>query len=390
MSTFQDQLDLIACRFKQNKQDRWYDQPVGWLSVGNEFGKGLESKEAKTHYLAGLFSGNSSHLLTIRRWFTLDIESQTLAYFTDELKNESHSLVGSIDLSLIESIQESNMNVAFGIDMIATNGSRHTIVASSQSEMLAWAFILDKMVKGPQMSASKPSEFPTTPTSNPGSGSCQEVSPTAEMTDRIDAINRSIVFSGELNVKDIDEASIVPTAKWLYRYAIIAAGSLYFYETASDLYDEDKDPSGEIALSNVLVVESSSEPHSEGVFDIHARVKTGGNAEGMRIFSIDASSEDNAKRWMTQICQSVGVLDLLPAEGGGYVSVVSEEAVAKRSEKRRLSAMKLAGGLGIFSSALSSALINVNANSHNELTQETGYSGKNHPLFLETYILTQI
>ena len=132
-----------------------------------------------------------------------------------------------------------------------------------------------------------------------------------------------------------------------------------------------------------------SEPQSEGVFDIHARVKTGGNAEGMRIFSIDASSEDNAKRWMMQICQSVGVLDLLPAEGGGYVSVVSEEAVAKRSEKRRLSAMKLAGGLGIFSSALSSALMNVNASNQNEsaashqhagVTQENDYSGDYHTL----------
>ena len=388
MSSFQNQLDQLAFRFEENnKRDRWFDHPTGWLSVvGNDFGKGIESKEAKKHYLSGLFSGNSS----IRRWFSkLDLESHTLLFFSDESNNESQSLTGSIDLSLIESIQESNTNTAFAIDMIALNGSRHTIAAASQSEILSWAFILDKIVKGQKVAAPEPSELPATPTSNADSGSSQDVSPTAEMTDRIDAINRSIVFSGELNVKDIDETTKIPKAKWMYRYAIIASGALYFYETASDLYDEDKDPTGEITLSNVLVVESSSEPQSEGVFDIHARVKTGGNAEGMRIFSIDASSEDNAKRWMMQICQSVGVLDLLPAEGGGYVSVVSEEAVAKRSEKRRLSAMKLAGGLGIFSSALSSALMNVNASNQNEsaashqhagVTQENDYSGDYHTL----------
>ena len=388
MSSFQNQLDQLAFRFEENnKRDRWFDHPTGWLSVvGNDFGKGIESKEAKKHYLSGLFSGNSS----IRRWFSkLDLESHTLLFFSDESNNESQSLTGSIDLSLIESIQESNTNTAFAIDMIALNGSRHTIAAASQSEILSWAFILDKIVKGQKVAAPEPSELPATPTSNADSGSSQDVSPTAEMTDRIDAINRSIVFSGELNVKDIDETTKIPKAKWMYRYAIIASGALYFYETASDLYDEDKDPTGEITLSNALVVESSSEPQSEGVFDIHARVKTGGNAEGMRIFSIDASSEDNAKRWMMQICQSVGVLDLLPAEGGGYVSVVSEEAVAKRSEKRRLSAMKLAGGLGIFSSALSSALMNVNASNQNEsaashqhagVTQENDYSGDYHTL----------
>lgn len=375
MSSFQYQLDQLASRFKENKPDRWYAHPSGWLLVGNDFGRGIESTETKKHYLAGMF-GNSSNLSTVRRWFALDIESRTLAFYSDETKKDS---LGSIDLSLIENVQESNTNTTFALDLISMNGSRHTIVASSQSEMLSWAFVVDKIVKGHQIS----SERPVTPTSNVGSGSScsQVVSRTADMTDRIDAINRSIVFSGELNVKDMDETTKIPTVKWLYRYAIIAAGSLYFYETASDLYDEDKDPTGEIALSNVLVVESSSEPQSEGVFDIHARVKTGGNAEGMRIFTIDSSSEDNAKRWMMQICQSVGVLDLLPAEGGGYVSVVSEQAVAQRSEKRRLSAMKLAGGLGIFCSALSSALINVNANNHNEssVSQETGYSGDYHP-----------
>jgi len=157
------------------------------------------------------------------------------------------------------------------------------------------------------------------------------------MTDRIASIHRSQSWRhcGDIRLRTTEDV-------WMDCYGVITVGSLSLYSSACDLYD-DGDPTAEVVLANVLVVESSSELDADSVFDVHARVKTGGNADGMKIFTLDAGSAEHARRWMEQLCQAVGVLELLPAEGGGYVSVLSETAVARRAEQRRLSAMKLLG-----------------------------------------------
>jgi hypothetical protein len=61
----------------------------------------------------------------------------------------------------------------------------------------------------------------------------------------------------------------------------------------------------------------------------------------MRIFTFDAGMEEVAREWMLQICHAVGILELHFADGGGYVSIMSEERVRDREEKRMQAAQKM-------------------------------------------------
>ena len=64
------------------------------------------------------------------------------------------------------------------------------------------------------------------------------------------------------------------------------------------MFDEHKDCKGEIALVNVLVVETPTDPKYKGAgyFDMHARVIEGGDANGMRVFSFNAQTPENAEK----------------------------------------------------------------------------------------------
>ena len=140
------------------------------------------------------------------------------------------------------------------------------------------------------------------------------------------------------------------------------------YENRSDVYDEDKDPVDEISLANILVIESSTDdlldfstthenddsngdemiaPCIDCLFDVHARVQFGGDSQGIRVFSFYSDSQNNARNWMGNLCKAVGFLQLVPASGGGYVSVVSEAAISERRElqlRRQVSMMREGAG----------------------------------------------
>jgi hypothetical protein len=155
---------------------------------------------------------------------------------------------------------------------------------------------------------------------------------------------------------------------------------LLLYEHRSDVYDEDKDPVDEIGLANILVIESSTDdlldfsttnesgagkdptiaPCIDCLFDVHARVQFGGDSQGIRVFSFYSDSQANAVKWMSYLCKAVGFLQLVPASGGGYVSVVSEAAIIERRElqlKRQVAMMREgAGGDSIRRLASCSAL----------------------------------
>jgi hypothetical protein len=157
-------------------------------------------------------------------------------------------------------------------------------------------------------------------------------------------------------------------------------GLLLLYEHRSDVYDEDKDAVDEIGLANILVIESSTDdlldfsttnesgagkdptiaPCIDCLFDVHARVQFGGDSQGIRVFSFYSDSQANAVKWMSYLCKAVGFLQLVPASGGGYVSVVSEAAIIERRElqlKRQVAMMREgAGGDSIRRLASCSAL----------------------------------
>ena len=86
-------------------------------------------------------------------------------------------------------------------------------------------------------------------------------------------------------------------------------GALTYYADQNDLFDLDKDCKGEIALANILIVESTADPkyRSESVFDVQARVLQGGDSEGKRTFTFDARSADNAEKWMRELCKATEV-----------------------------------------------------------------------------------
>lgn len=66
------------------------------------------------------------------------------------------------------------------------------------------------------------------------------------------------------------------------------------------------------------------------VFDIHARVQTGGDPSGVKVFTLCSVSTESAKLWMEEICKAVGFLELLAADGGGFVSVINNSALLQR------------------------------------------------------------
>ena len=156
-------------------------------------------------------------------------------------------------------------------------------------------------------------------------------------------------------------------------------GLLLLYDKYDDVFDEDKDALDEISLENILVIESSTEdpkdfdsidltqdpsenseklensktkntetPTIDCLFDVHARVQFGGDSNGIRVFSFYSHDSQNTTDWMENLCKTVGFLDLLPASGGGFVSVVSEAALVERKEQqlKRQVAMMRKGSTG--------------------------------------------
>lgn len=103
------------------------------------------------------------------------------------------------------------------------------------------------------------------------------------------------------------------------------------------MFDENKDRKGEIALANILVVESTNDPkfRSDSVFDVHARVLEGGDANGMRIFTFDAKSGENAEIWMRELCRATEILELEKTHKGGFASAVSDKMVQARNNRKR-------------------------------------------------------
>jgi hypothetical protein len=93
------------------------------------------------------------------------------------------------------------------------------------------------------------------------------------------------------------------------------------------------------------VVESTADPKSKPdcVLDIHARVKSGGDAQGMRIFTLDARTSTYAKEWMEQLCRASEILELKKT-ARGWQSSVSPEMVARRNAKRSQTASIFAVG----------------------------------------------
>lgn len=105
--------------------------------------------------------------------------------------------------------------------------------------------------------------------------------------------------------------------------------------------------------------------NADCMFDIHARVQSGGNSHGVKVLTFRSNTVENANLWMEEICKGIGFLELLSAKGGGYVSVISEAGILQREELRikHQLAMQMGGG-----------------SAHNLLSKESLISSLNQPL----------
>lgn len=81
-------------------------------------------------------------------------------------------------------------------------------------------------------------------------------------------------------------------------------------------------------------------------FEVHAHVREKGNADGIRVFTLEARTANLCTEWMDQICRATGALELkFVSEVVGYVSERSAAALQKRDSRRRASVQTFVVGL---------------------------------------------
>lgn len=122
-------------------------------------------------------------------------------------------------------------------------------------------------------------------------------------------------------------------------------GTVYYYESQNDFYDENKACTGEIPVVAITRIESSLDPKcANGCgFEVHARVEQGGDSDGIRTYVFEAKQPDLAKEWMNQLCLATGSFIMKPKKGSaGYESVLSNEAIAERQNQKLRSVMSFA------------------------------------------------
>lgn len=116
------------------------------------------------------------------------------------------------------------------------------------------------------------------------------------------------------------------------------------------MFDLEKDGKGEIALANIRVVESTNDAkyRSDSIFDVQARVLEGGDSDGIRVFTFDARTADNAEKWMRELCRATEILEMKKNSRGIFTSTVSEKMLQARNNKRM--AMNSGGGVPVIAS----------------------------------------
>ena len=112
------------------------------------------------------------------------------------------------------------------------------------------------------------------------------------------------------------------------------------HSEASDVYDADKEPIGEITLVGIERIETTSESRcARGCgFDVQAVVNKGGDESGRRVFVFEARTPELAHQWMEEICKATGVYNLRAREtgNGGWIGLRNESAASKRSTTMNL------------------------------------------------------
>ena len=164
----------------------------------------------------------------VKRWCVIDQLAGIFSFYDDE---NAVKEINFVELSVINSIEEIDtqpLSLA-----VVTNDGYYIIFLSTSDEMVRWAYALEVATATSKRQLarknSRSNSLQDSPLKRTGIESNRtSIGGTAgEMIDRIDAINRSIVCSGELKLRLVDE--VTKSEVWAYRYAVVASGTVYIY-----------------------------------------------------------------------------------------------------------------------------------------------------------------
>ncbi len=116
---------------------------------------------------------------------------------------------------------------------------------------------------------------------------------------------------------------------------IFRIGSFSYYHAEDEYFDEDKRAIADVSLLNITnVCTNIDSKYEKKAFDVTMLTRRGGDANGIRIYTLLASSEDKCIAWMNAICDAVGTLILKKNADGIYQSSVNVDAIKQRDKAR--------------------------------------------------------
>ncbi len=117
-------------------------------------------------------------------------------------------------------------------------------------------------------------------------------------------------------------------------YMCMRSGAVAYFEKPEHYFDDDKDSLGEFSVMSIAFIESSTDPTCAPgcALDIHAYVTRGGDANGIRIFTLNASSPELCRNWMDELCAANGKFVIKENPETNHLSSESSSDLLKRRD----------------------------------------------------------
>lgn len=230
-------------------------------------------------------------------------------YVSIDFSDDENNAQNTINLRKATSIRELDADNSFEV---IVSGIVHTLVAEDEDDLYRWLDSLyDVMEMREQLLA------------NDDSGIALDDAHSNVVT----ALQSTILFSGEIGMTRLNR--LTQTTTWRDRYASIAAGTIFYYESYNDFSDTNKTYTGTIPLSTIVSIFSSTESKAklDCGFDIVVRSdEPGVSVNGLRTYSFATKTPELCIQWMEEICKASGSFVLIPKKDGsdGFESIKKE------------------------------------------------------------------
>jgi hypothetical protein len=265
-----------------------------------------------------------------KRWFVLK-ENELYFY---KSRSEAQALqanyaLGYLDLRTVIEVRESlDDDSPENAIEICTSKQIYLVVAEDEDEMVRWLNALSDAVEYRNTGIQIDND---------------EDEPGVDDVERIAEIKQNMMHSGVVSLRSVNK--ITGEASWKERFFAIANNSVQYYEFEGDAYDPDKDCLGEFSLLAVTKIESTLHEGCDidRTFDIHAHVSRGGDARGIRVFTVMCASMETCMEWMSILCDGTDTLEMVArTDTPGFTSTVSEAALKKRDAAKLVASRRYA------------------------------------------------